>query len=86
MQALNQVFALHLALSQPPTARFRYRKSYFRHFNNGSLSFISVTNTLTYVFSISWNSQGYFLTVQHQYLESPAPQDGLTNVPEHLCR
>ena len=38
---------MHLALSQPHTARFRYRKSYFRHFNNGLLSFNSSTHTST---------------------------------------
>jgi hypothetical protein len=34
-------------LSQPPTARFRYLKSYLRHFFNGSLSFISTIYTIT---------------------------------------
>jgi len=38
---------LHLALSQPSTARFRYLDSYLRHFNNGLLSFNSSTHTRT---------------------------------------
>jgi hypothetical protein len=38
---------LHLALSPSPPARFRYRKSYLRHFNNGLLSFSSSTPTST---------------------------------------
>jgi hypothetical protein len=38
---------LHLALSQPSTARFGYLDSYLRHFNNGSLSFSSSTHTRT---------------------------------------
>jgi hypothetical protein len=38
---------LHLALSQPSTARFRYRECYLRHFNNGLLSFSSSTLTST---------------------------------------
>ena len=38
---------MHLALSQPPTARFRYRNSYLRHFNNGLLSFNYSTHTRT---------------------------------------
>jgi len=38
---------LHPALSQPPTARFRYRDCYLRHFNNGLLSFNSSTHTRT---------------------------------------
>jgi hypothetical protein len=38
---------LHLALSPSSPARFRYRKSYLRHFNNGLLSFNSSTHTRT---------------------------------------
>jgi hypothetical protein len=38
---------LHLALSQPRTARFRYLDSYLRHFNNGLLSFNSSIHTST---------------------------------------
>jgi hypothetical protein len=38
---------LHLALSLSAPARFRYRKSYLRHFNNGLLSFSSSTLTST---------------------------------------
>jgi len=38
---------LHLALSQPRTARFRYHESYLRHFNNGLLSFSSSILTRT---------------------------------------
>jgi hypothetical protein len=38
---------LHLALSQPSTARFRYHESYLRHFNNGLLSFSSSIYTST---------------------------------------
>jgi len=38
---------LHLALSQPSTARFRYHESYLRHFNNGLLSFSSSIYTRT---------------------------------------
>ena len=38
---------MHLALSQPQTARFRYLDSYLRHFNNGLLSFSSSTPTST---------------------------------------
>ena len=38
---------MHLALSQPSTARFRYHKSYLRHFNNGSFSFSSSIYTRT---------------------------------------
>ena len=38
---------MHLAFSQPSTARFRYRDCYLRHFNNGLLSFSSSTHTST---------------------------------------
>jgi hypothetical protein len=40
---------LHLALSQPSTARFRYRDSYLRHLHDGLLSFSSPINTRTEV-------------------------------------
>jgi len=46
MQALIQVHALHFALSQSAPARFRYRNSYLRHFNDGSFSFISTIHTI----------------------------------------
>jgi len=46
MQALIQVHALHLALSQSAPARFRYRNCYLRHFNDGSLTFISTIHTM----------------------------------------
>jgi len=38
---------LHPALSPSSPARFRYRESYLRHFNNGLLSFSSSTLTST---------------------------------------
>ena len=38
---------MHLALSQPSTARFGYLDSYLRHFNNDSLSFSSSIHTRT---------------------------------------
>ena len=38
---------MHLALSLSAPARFRYRKSYLRHFNDGLLSFSSSTHTST---------------------------------------
>ena len=38
---------MHLALSLSAPARFRYRKSYLRHFNDGLLSFSSSTLTST---------------------------------------
>jgi hypothetical protein len=51
---------LHLALSQPSTARFRYHESYLRHFNNGLLSFSSSTPTRTeYIQTFSGSSAIY---------------------------
>ena len=48
---------MHLALSQPRTARFRYLDSYLRHFNNGLLSFNSSIHTSTeYIQTFSGSS------------------------------
>ena len=83
----NQVTPCTLLSRSRAPARFRYHKSYLRHFNDGSLSFISITNTITELCPDFFRTaQSLTLSVQHQYLESTAPQGGLTNMPEHLCR
>jgi hypothetical protein len=46
MPAIIRLY-LHLAFSQPQTARYRYHDSYLRHFNNGLLSFSSSIHTST---------------------------------------
>ena len=40
-------FAIHLYLAGPPTLWFGHGKSYFRHFNDGSLTFNSLIHTIT---------------------------------------
>jgi len=53
----------------------------------GSLSFISTISTITELCPDFFRTvQSLTLTVQYQCLENIAPQGGLTNMPEHLCR
>lgn len=64
--------------------RFYRSKSYFRHLNDGSLAFNSPALTIR---SLALQLAGCALTLSLSTAAwTTAPQGGLANTPEHLCR
>jgi hypothetical protein len=77
-------FSVALCLSRSPPSRFYRSKSYFRHLDNGSLSLNFPAHTIRPL-AIQPAACGLTLSLSTTAL-TMAPQGGLANAPERLCR